>query len=306
MRWEKKGLVYAPGDSLDWARHGTLQPTPLILADEGIIRVYAGFRDEHGVSRPGYVEVDAGDPSRVVRVSPRPVLDVGEPGAFDDNGVVPCAVVAREGRVFMYYAGYQVPTRAKFLVFGGLAVSDDGGHTFRRHSRVPVLDRTDDELLFRVAHSVLHEDGRWRVWYGGGSTWVNVEGKVLPVYDVRYMESPDGIRFPDRGTTHVGFEDPDEYRIGRPYVFRDGGRYRMLYGVATRTAGYRLGYAESDDGHAWTRLDGEVGLSVSDGGWDSRMVAYPAVACVGGRTYLFYNGNDMGRDGFGWAQLRDG
>jgi hypothetical protein len=304
VRWQKQGLVYAPDGTRPWARHTALQPTPLVLAEQGVIRVYVGSRDEHGVSRPGYVDVDIADPGRVVDVAAQPVMDVGEPGTFDDNGVVPCAVVQRDGRVFMYYAGYQIPTRAKFLVFGGLAVSDDGGRTFRRHAGVPVLDRTPDELFFRVAHSVVHEDGRWRVWYGGGSAWVEADGKVLPVYDVRYLDSADGMTFPERGATHVTFATPDEYRIGRPFVFRDeAGLYRMFYGVATRAAGYRLGYAESRDGHAWTRRDDQVGLSVSGSGWDSEMIAYPSVVSHGGRTYMFYNGNDMGRGGFGWALL---
>ena len=38
-------------------------------------------------------------------------------------------------------------------------------------------------------------------------------------------------------------------------------------------------------------------------GWDSQMQAYPAVVTAGGRTYLFYNGNDYGREGFGYAEL---
>lgn len=305
MRWEKRGIVHAPDGSSAWARHTALQPTPLLLPDGDRIRIYVGNRDDIGVSRVGYVEVDAQDPRQVLKVAQEPVLDTGEPGMFDDNGVVPCAVVPRDdGRVFLYYAGYAIPSQAKFHVFGGLAISEDGGRTFHRRSRVPVLDRTDDEALFRVAHTVRFEDGRWRVWYGGGRTWVQVDGKTLPVYDVRYLESTDGQTFPGAGTTHVTFMDEDEYRIGRPFVFREtDGPYRMFYGVATRGAGYRLGYAESPDGHTWTRRDNDIGLEVSSSDWDSDMIAYPSVISVGDRTWMFYNGNDMGRDGFGHAEL---
>jgi hypothetical protein len=34
-------------------------------------------------------------------------------------------------------------------------------------------------------------------------------------------------------------------------------------------------------------------------------MAYPAVVEAEGRRYLFYNGNNYGRDGFGLAELAD-
>jgi predicted GH43/DUF377 family glycosyl hydrolase len=49
--------------------------------------MYAGFRDQQGVSSVGFVDLDAHDPARVLRVSERPVLEQGRPGTFDDNGV---------------------------------------------------------------------------------------------------------------------------------------------------------------------------------------------------------------------------
>jgi predicted GH43/DUF377 family glycosyl hydrolase len=107
MKWAKKGLVYGPDGTSAWAQRGALQPTPL-LRDDGLIRIFVGFRTHDGVSRVGYVDVDAEDPARVVRVSAQPVLDVGIPGTFDENGVVPCAVLERDGGLHLYYAGYKV------------------------------------------------------------------------------------------------------------------------------------------------------------------------------------------------------
>lgn len=301
MKWRKLGLVYAPDGRSPWARHSALQPTPC-LRDDRTIRVYAGFRDDAGVGRVGYVDLDAEDPCRVLRVSPGPVLDVGIPGTFDENGVVPSAIVRRDGQWHLYYTGYQLGQKVRFYVFGGLAVSRDG-ESFTRHSPVPVLDRTPNELFFRVAHSVLWENGVWRVWYGAGSTWVPGEGKQLPVYDIRYAESPDGARFPAEGRVCVGVAGGDEHRVARPYVIKDGELYRMFYSVGTKSQLYRLGYAESADGVRWQRKDGELGLTVSDSGWDSQMVGYSSVVRYRDRVYLFYNGNDYGRGGFGCAVL---
>jgi hypothetical protein len=303
MLWAKKGLIYAQDGTRDWAKHSVLQPTPLVRPD-GRIRLYAGFRDAAGVGRVGYVDVAADDPSRVLGVSERPVLDIGAPGAFDDNGVVPTAIVRHEDKVYLYYAGYQLGTRVRFLAFGGRAVSTDGGETFVRHGTVPVMDRTDEELCFRVAHTVRVEGDVWRVWYGGGSEWISGTNKTLPVYDIRYMESTDGVTFPSRGRACLPTAGGDEYRIGRPFVIRHDDLYRMFYCAGSQRRGYRLGYAESADGLRWDRKDDELrGLDVSASGWDSQMVAFPSVVTCGARTYLFYNGNNYGESGVGYAEL---
>ena len=49
----------------------------------------------------------------------------------------------------------------------------------------------------------------------------------------------------------------------------------------------------------------QVVLEPSADGWDSTMTAYPAVVSAAGRMYLFYNGNDFGRAGFGYAVRTD-
>jgi predicted GH43/DUF377 family glycosyl hydrolase len=301
MKWQKKGIIYGPDGSLPWAKHSALQPTPILISEE-VIRVYVGFRDEEGKGRIGFVDVSAANPSRVLRVSEKPVLDIGIPGAFDDSGVIPCAIVKREHSFFLYYAGYQLTSRVRFLAFSGLAVSDDG-ESFTRYKRTPTLERSDKELLFRAIHSIVLEDRVWKAWYGAGSEYVEGKDKALPSYDIRYIESQDGITFGAEGKVCIDIRRPDEYRVGRPYVIKHDGIYKMFYTIGTRAKSFRLGYAESVDGINWLRQDERIGLGVSDSGWDSEMICYPSVVQVEGTIYLFYNGNDYGRAGFGYAVL---
>jgi hypothetical protein len=77
----------------------------------------------------------------------------------------------------------------------------------------------------------------------------------------------------------------------------------MFFGAGTKEHGYRLAYAESRDGINWQRKDEEVGIEVSESGWDSQMQAFPSVVSYHDQTFLFYNGNDYGREGFGYAVL---
>jgi hypothetical protein len=219
-----------------------------------------------------------------------------------------CSVVeSRPGTLHMYYVGFELGTKIRYRLLTGLAVSTDGGQSFQRQSRAPVLERSDAELYFRGGPWCLSEHGTFRLWYVAGSEWTQVAGKTMPVYDIRYVESHDGISWPTQGEVQVSITEADEHGFGRPCVIpRTGGGYRMFYSVRRRSLhAYRLGYAESVDGRAWQRLDDVLQLDVSPGSFDSEAIMYAAPIEVDGRLLVFYNGNEFGKQGFAVAVLED-
>ena len=301
QRWRKLGLVYAPDRSQSWARSHAMIPTPLELGD-GRLRIYYASVTDQIVGSIGYLEVDLMQPTRVLYNTPEPVLGPGEPGCFDDNGVNPICAVRDGNLVRLYYVGYQLGVQVRYFLFSGLALSEDGGRTFRRHSRAPVLDRSDSETLVRTAPFVAREGMRWRMWYVGGDRFVLAGDRLRPTYTLRYLESNDGLAWSDQGREVIPLQ-PGEFGLGRPYIVQDSQHYRMWYSVRTASQGYRLGYAESADGITWQRLDECVGIDVSPAGWDSEMICYCCVVPTPGGMVMYYNGNDYGRTGFGAAIL---
>jgi len=303
--WRKLGLVYGPDGSMPWAKSHAMIPTPVQLNKE-VIRVFVTFCDEKGLGRPGYVDVSANDPLKVLGVSPQPLLDLGQPGTFDENGLLTCSVTALgNGKMFMYYVGFELGTKIRYRLLTGLAISEDGGETFRRYSPTPVLERSSTEMYFRCGPYCLSGQQRFRLWYVAGSAWTDLDGKSMPVYDIRYAESEDGIHWPDEGEVQISITESDEHGFGRPCVMpRQGGGYRMFYSVRRRSFGaYRLGYAESEDGHVWKRMDDKLNLDVTPGSFDSDAIMYAAPIMIGDKLYVFYNGNAFGRDGFAVAML---
>lgn len=302
MKWNKLGLVFSQSGSNDWKKSSALTPTPILLNDD-VIRVYAGFRDAEGISRIGYVDVSANDPTQVLGVSDAPVLDRGRDGCFDDNGVILGDIVKCGESLRMYYVGFQLVKRAKFLAFTGLAESKDGGSTFQRISEAPVMDRANGGTTIRAIHSVLFEQGIWKVWYAVGNSWELIKGKHYPNYNIWYTESADGVRFSESELLCIDVEG-DEYRIGRPSVYKHDHKYYMFYTKGgTSGEDYFPGVAISDDGKNWVRKDESFGLNLSDAGFDSVHLCYPRLVTVRDKTYCFYNGNNMGADGFGAAEL---
>jgi hypothetical protein len=79
--------------------------------------------------------------------------------------------------------------------------------------------------------------------------------------------------------------------------------YRYSSGFRSKEHGYRIGYARSSNLIDWVRDDAKAGIDVSEEGWDSEMISYPHVFELDGRVFMAYLGNQVGRYGFGLAEL---
>ena len=303
MKWVKKGLVYSPPFDGRWKDNSALTPTPYIR-NNGELRVYCGFRDTKGVSRIGYVDLDPLNPTQVIRTSQSPVLDIGEVGNFDDNGVILGDILRLENKVLMYYVGFQIVQKVKFLAFTGVAVSEDDGESFKRIQNTPILDRKPNSIFFNAIHTAIADDNVIKCWLGAGSSWQTINGIDYPSYNVKYCESIDGINFLEKSIDCLTFKNESEYRIGRPRVWKSGSEYEMIFTWGDKKGNYQMGYAESSDGKKWNRIDEHLNFFPSKNGWDSKWVSYGVPVNIDEQTYMFYNGNNMGREGVGLAILK--
>jgi len=299
VEWRKLGLVFAPPSDLSWAKTHAALPA----IDPGGDRVFWSGRDGGGRAHVGSFDLDPSDPSRVVRVSPRAALGPGPPGSFDESGVTVSCVVRNEGRLCLFYTGWSLGVTVPFYLSAGLALSEDGGLTFRRASEAPLLDRSGADPYLTASPWVILDEGRWRMWYVSGTRWEAGPDGLRHFYNIRYAESRDGLRWERSGRIAIDYQSPEEHAFSRPCVVKDGDRYRMWYSF--RGDAYRLGYAESADGLVWERRDAAAGLAPSRDGFDSEMVAYPCVFDRRGRRYMLYNGNGYGRTGIGLAVAVD-
>ncbi|VVC76475.1 hypothetical protein AQUSIP_17880 [Aquicella siphonis] len=279
-------------------------PTPEIIDHK--IRIYLSCCDENGVGRTGYIIVSAENPKEILEIGESPLVDVGMPGSFDDNGAICTSIVTLSNETkYLYYVGFELCTKIRYRLLTGLAVSDNNGLSFRKFKSTPVLERSNSELFFRCGPCVLQDEGKFKCWYVAGREWLQLENKMVPKYSIHYLESIDGIAWGDCGFECLPISRENEYGFGRPYVIKRDGIFKMFYSIRIKGKGYRLGYAESLDGTHWQRKDDELNLDVSSYGWDSEMICYSSVIDYENKTYLFYNGNDFGRTGLGYALLGD-
>jgi len=313
IRWEKRGLIYKLDKRLPWASSHAQIPTFAGLRDD-ILTLLFSSRDANNRSWIARLDVRGDSPSDIVAVQSEPVMVLGKPGTFDDCGMMPSCVLDHEGVRYLYYIGWNVRNTVPYHNSVGLAISEDGGNHYRRAFEGPIMDRTPEEPYFCATTCVRIENGIWRNWYLSCTRWEHINGKAEPCYHLKYAESRDGIHWERHGKVAIDYADDEEGGLVRASVHHDGQRYRMWYSRRSHTSyrensasSYRMGYAESDDGIVWKRLDEQAGLDVGpDKSWDAFMVAYPEVVAVKDRLYLFYNGNGFGATGFGYAEATRG
>lgn len=296
--WERLGLVFAPPKSRLIQSHAML-PTPLVMSDR--IRVFFAACDHALRGRVFYVDLDPANPRRVMNFDPTPVLDLGPQRHFDADGVNPSQVIERDGKILLYYIGWErLTTSVPYTLFAGLAVSEDTGATFNKVEGGQILHPKGRECFFRTSPFVHSRPDGWGMLYiGGGEFFDSLSGKRLPTYHICEAFSDDGYHWekpanppllsPIRRRGQIGF--------GRPVLWNDGEHHCLLTSVRDER-GYALWSAREMEGRlTWSNpLRGPVGE------WESEMVCFGAPCRVGEWEYLFYNGNRFGATGFGVAR----
>lgn len=299
MKWTKLGLIFSPAGKDSWMRTHAALPVALQLGGD-LYRVYFASRDRYNRSHVGFIEFDINSPDKILYVCSEPVLIPGPLGYFDDHGVYASSLVRHYDKLYMYYIGWN-PGARKPLFYSsiGLAMSEDGGKTFEKIFRGPIMSRSEYDPCLVTSPFVLKDETAWRMWYVSGFKWEERDGQFDSYYDIKHAESNNGVDWKREGVVCINLRN-GETNIARPWVVQEDGLYRMWYSSNTGS-GYRIGYATSGDGFSWTRYGTPSGLEPSSSGWDSEAMAYPSVIKHGERWFMFYNGNSFGRDGIGLA-----
>ncbi|MDJ0625425.1 MAG: hypothetical protein QNJ31_03565 [Candidatus Caenarcaniphilales bacterium] len=279
-------------------------PVPY-LVNSRTLRIYLTMCDEDNVGRVGFIDVNPHNPKDILGFSKKPVLDIGQNGTFDDSGVLPACLVPENERLYLFYSAYQKSKKIPYYILSGLAFSEDNGNSFQRVSKVPILERTDTELFLRSAICVMKDKKKYKLWYSSGIKWMKNGTKDLPVYDIKFLESASLDSWEGKPLSSIELQN-DEYGLTIPSVWKENNIYKMIYSIRSLSKGYRLGYAESSDGIKFKRLDKEIGIDVSERGWDSEMICFGNIFHFEDKIYLFYCGNHYGTGGFGYAELERG
>jgi predicted GH43/DUF377 family glycosyl hydrolase len=300
-KWTKLGLIFRPNQRFDWMfSHAQLPVADRLKGN--VYRVYFASRTKEQRSHIGYVELDITNPYKMLCISEKPILIPGPIGFFDEHGVFPASIVNYDDKKYLYYIGWnQGYKQPLFYASIGLAISTDNGQSFQRYSKAPILSRSEYDPCLVTSPHVFIDGDIWRMTYVSGIKWEEMNGRLKSYYHIKYAESKDGIQWDRKGIIAVDFQSDKETNIARSSVIREDRMYKMWYCYWFSTTPYRIGYAESKDCIHWMRKDELAGITASEYGFDNEMICYPNVLVHNGRKYMLYNGNNFGREGFGFA-----
>jgi len=315
FKWNKLGQVFNPTDvkNIDWMKE--FAQTPSVLIFDSYIRVYfcsRPFPDAQGqyMSYIGFIDLDRNNLFNITNISKEPLVKFGELGTFDEFGTYPVTVIRDGDMVRLYHSSFTRCVSVPFNAAIGLAESYDNGETFTKIGSGPVLSYSYDEPFVLGSPKIRKFGDTWYLWYVSGRKWIQPEGrKPEPVYKIRVATSSDGINWLKFGKNLIEDKIDEDECQASPDVTFSNGRYHMFFsyrnsiGFKEAGKGYRIGYAVSDDLYNWTRKDELAAIDVSETGWDSETVSYGHVFELDKKLYMLYQGNQMGRYGFGLAVL---
>ena len=315
FRWKKLGRVFNPLEigNVNWLNEFAQAPSVLIFDD--FVRVFFSCRpkaDENGqyVSYAAYVDLNRNNLFEILNVSKEPVLKLGETGTFDEFGTYPLSVIRNGEDILGYYGGWTRCKSVPFNVAIGFATSNNDGETFNKIGKGPILSYSPEEPFILSGPKIRIFNNRWYLLYIAGRRWIVADGKPEPVYKIRMASSSDGINWIKMNKDIIENKLGEDEAQASPDVLFYNGKYHMFFCYRqafdyrkNKDRSYRIGYAFSYDMNSWIRYDLKVGIDVSKEGWDSEMVAYPHVFELDGNIYMLYLGNQVGRFGFGLAEL---
>lgn len=307
MRWEKSRLIYIPEiHNKEGFTHAAI---PFVIKlSENKFRIFFSSRNPIGLSFPFYADFNFEGTFELIGISEE-LMSLGELGTFDDRGIMPSCLTAFHDKLFLYYIGWNPQVSVSYRLSIGLSISGDGGQTFERYSKGPIMDRSLNEPYFNTAPCVLYENGLWKMWYISCTGWKTIKNYPEPQYHVKFASSKDGIYWDKKDIVCLDYNEKME-AIGRPSVIKLFEIYLMFFSYRKledyRTnpqQSYKIGLAVSKDGLNWEithtpLLNMEV---LSE--WDNQMQEYCCPTIIKDNLYIFYNGNGFGKSGIGYTSV---
>lgn len=229
------------------------------------------------------------------------ILSPGEEGLFDDSGISLGNICESKGERYLYYVGWNLGGTVPFRNSIGLAIAEEGSDDFKKVSPAPILDRSHVDPYHLSYPFVMEESGVFRMWYGSSLRWTRNPEEMLHV--IKYAESVDGLHWKALGRVCIPLKDSDEIAVSRPWVWKKGEEYIMLYCSRKKSSPYSLGYATSRDGMIWKRNDEHLSWSGDMQDWEGEEQCYPSTYVCEKRYFLLYCGQGYGRTGFGLAEM---
>jgi hypothetical protein len=294
-QWDVPRLLVQPKSEIAWM--STSAGAAAVTRNSNELRIYLTGRDIHGRSNIGLIRLDE-ETFEIMGIEETPILKLGPPGSFDQNGIsYPCLLRFKD-KDYLYYTGWIEGVQVRWYNGVGLAISENNGR-FKKVSRAPIIHRTDTDFIGFGSTFVFSNDSKFIAISTRFESW-DETGKNHH-YNLKAGTSLDGINFNWEPTPIFPFND-GEIAISKPCVIKVNDIFMMWYSY--RGSDYRIGLAASRNGIDWKRFDEFHEMKINNQQWCDEMQCYPYVIELSDKFVMFFNGNGYGRTGLGFTTMK--
>jgi hypothetical protein len=276
---------------------GVFAQMPIPTFENGKFFIYFTSRNSSNQSKPMVAEVNLAELCVAKEASPVP-LDLGSPGNFDDDGIMPSSIIDTKMGKMMYYIGWNRAVSVPYRLSIGLALKTKDSHNFAKFSQGPIIDRSPSNPYFVTTPHVSFENEKFEMLMSVGTNWISHEGRTESIYSTMRAVSGDGIHWDQFEDINLGITE-NPICIARPFG-SDSHIYfsqRRIRNFREKNAGYRIRATRISD-----NLDKENCTFEWNSINDDRDRAYASLMKFNGKRYLFYNGEEFGRFGIHIAE----
>jgi len=253
----------------------TANPDLLDMGDKYFM-YFRGQQEGHDRIGLAIIEKEKFD-GKTWRILPHPIIDVGNPGDWDEIHVLDPASVLVNGKIYLYYSAV-CPTCDRSIC---LATSEDGIH-YKKYEKNPVVIGGGPEMVFK--------DGKFYLFY-----WQ--PARSGSGFEIHLSISKDGFHFEKVSNDPVlptGAEGSwDSHTVETPRIFKEGDLYYMIYCGSDRYDDYpwHAGLATSYNLIYWEKyLNNPIFSRGEEGQWDEGAIWFTTVEKINGIYYLWYEG----------------
>lgn len=301
MNWKKLGLIY-PINTNKIRHHKLLthaaNPVAIKIGDNSIYRVFYSGRDAYNRSSIGAVDIDF-ENLKIVKDFYNPFFVFKENSPFFSHGVSIGDFQEINDTKYIFFMGWQIPPNSHWRGdIGRLKITNKNSLKLVDENPILKIDQID-QISFSYPSLIKH-NGVFNMFYGSTISWGSINGEMIHV--INRATSEDGKNWQKRGLA-IPYEVGKAQAFSRPTILKNpNSTFTMWFSYRSgNNELYKIGTAYSDDLEKWhINLDSNI-IKTSKKGWDSEMVEYPFVFKDKEKTYMLYNGNSFGKDGFGLA-----
>ena len=295
--FNKKGLIFDV-KNVKWINSYAWVPTAYKIENTNKAIIFFAARNSSNESDIGYFIYDL-DKMKITKISNKPILKRGKLGNFDDSAAIPSHVIKIKRKFFLYYVGWTQGKKVPFFSSLGLAIANKITGPYKKISNAPIIGRSKFNPLFVATCFVQKIKRGYDMYYTSNMSWEIKNNIPIPRYLIKKCHSKDGINWKINNDKIIKFEKNTEVAITRPWILKLSKNFVMFFSL--KKINYKIETSVFKTGEIWKRqkvFDFKINKKIN---FDSKAQEYASLIKYKKKLFMFYNGNEYGKNGIGLA-----